>query len=77
MRAHKIEYIDQEDIDLTILIDNSGTKKDKDKIIYLFKKYIDATTHICKSCGSEIIMMWQKYKYYYDLYLVDNQIDKK
>lgn len=71
MREIRISYMSREDIDLTESIKHCGTNKSKYKndIIYLFKKYIDSTLHICSSCSMEIMMLFTKYIIYYDRYI--------
>ena len=62
--------ITEEDIALTKLIDKAGTNKTKHKndIIYLYKKYVDSTTPLCKTCSMEIALAYIRYKQYYEIY---------
>jgi hypothetical protein len=69
---HRIKYISPEDIELSKSILSSKTKKDRETIIYLYKKYIDTSTVICKSCNSELIMLLNKYKHYFEIYIQEN-----
>lgn len=68
-KPHRITHIEEADIKLTQEILSAGSKKDRDTIIYLYKKYVDTSTNICKSCNSELVMLMNKYVYYYNIYM--------
>ena len=68
-----IKHIDIEDIEIVERVKKSGTRKNKTDILFLFNKYIDSSINICGSCGSEVIMAYEKFIYFYDLYMIDNQ----
>ena len=71
MKVVQITEMTQEDITMTNAILICGTNKTKYKkdIIYLFKKYIDTSVHICTSCSLEIVMLWKKYLIYYNKFI--------
>lgn len=72
IKVHRITHIEDADIKLTQEMLCGGSKKDRDTIVYLYKKYIDTSTNICKSCNSELVMLMKKYIYYYDIYMKEN-----
>lgn len=69
-----IKNIDDFDYDIIKRVKDSGTRKNKPDILYLFYKYIDSSINICSSCGSEIIMAYEKFLFFYELYIKDNPI---
>jgi len=68
MRTPVITSFDNEDLIVKERVENSGTRKNKDDIIFLFKKYIDSTSNICRGCNSEIIMMWKMFLHHFEIY---------
>lgn len=77
MKTPAITQMSQEDMDLTEKIMTCGTNKTpyKKDIIYLFKKYVNSSVHICDSCSSEVATAFIKYTYHYENYKNDEGQD--
>lgn len=63
--------ITREDIAGAITVIFCGTNKTKHKqtIIHLFKTYVDSSSPICMSCRFEVMAVWKKFQFYFDIHM--------